>query len=139
MSACYIECVDDQEAIKQAKRVSEWRDADVCGEARQRPRAVRMRQRNDRMTSSQYGNRRYYARMAQYPSKAIYVVALGYPVGPGGMAFSPFDSITFEADSDAEAKKKAKEWAMKSGHKIDAQTWLQLTRDGRGIYAKPME
>jgi hypothetical protein len=76
--------------------------------------------------------------MAQYPSKVIYVVALGY-VGAGGMAFSPFDSITFDADSDDEAKGKANEWALKSSHKIDAQTWLQLTRDGRGIYAKPME
>jgi hypothetical protein len=61
---------------------------------------------------------------------ATYVAALGYPTGN---AFSPFDSITYEAASEAEAKEKANEWANKNYGQVDARTWLQVkTLEGRG-------
>ena len=70
------------------------------------------------------------------PKKPVrYVAALGYPTGT---AFSPFESITFEAADDEAAKTHAIEWAMKHTSGIDAQTWLQVVQDGRGIYSKHM-
>jgi hypothetical protein len=65
--------------------------------------------------------------------KITYVAALGYPTGT---AFSPFESITFEADNDEAAKDHAFEWAMKHTSGIDARTWLQVTRDGVGIHSE---
>jgi hypothetical protein len=70
------------------------------------------------------------------PPLATYVAALGYPTGN---AFSPFDSITYEAASEAEAKEKANEWANKNYGQVDARTWLQVkTLEGRGIYNKQL-
>ena len=70
------------------------------------------------------------------PPLATYVAALGYPKGN---AFSPFDSITYEAASEAEAKEKANEWANKNYGQVDARTWLQVkTLEGRGIYNKQL-
>ena len=76
--------------------------------------------------------------MTQTPPKpppATYVAALGYPTGT---AFSPFDSITFQAASEAEAKEKANEWVLKNYGQVDARTWLQVTLEGRGIYSKQL-
>lgn len=73
--------------------------------------------------------------MTQGLSTKSYVAALGYPTGT---AFSPFDSITFQATSESEAKEKANEWATKNWHNVDAKTWLQLTSDGRGIYSRQL-
>jgi hypothetical protein len=73
--------------------------------------------------------------MMQPSAKTTYVAALGYPTG---MAFSDFDSITFEASDDEEATTRAIEWARKRTIGIDARTWLQVTRksDSKGIYSE---
>jgi len=73
--------------------------------------------------------------MAQSSSKITYVAALGYPTG---MAFSDFESITFEAADDEQATKDAIEWARKHTSGIDVRTWLQVKReqDGKGIYSE---
>ena len=69
------------------------------------------------------------------PPLATYVAALGYPTGN---AFSPFNSIRFEAASESEAKEKTNEWTNKNYHQVDARTWLQVTLEGRGIYSKQL-
>ena len=70
------------------------------------------------------------------PPLATYVAALGYPTGN---AFSPFDWITYEAASEAEAKEKANEWAHKNYGRVDARTWLQVkTSEGLAIYNKQL-
>lgn len=68
-------------------------------------------------------------------TKSTYVAALGYPTGN---AFSDFDSVTFEAADDEEAKSYAIEWARKHTAGIDARTWLQVTRkhDSKGIHSE---
>ncbi len=71
--------------------------------------------------------------MTKPASKATYVAALGHS---RGLAFSSFESVTFEADSDAEAKKKANEWVHKNYNLLNNRTWLQVTKGGRGIYSK---
>jgi hypothetical protein len=73
--------------------------------------------------------------MAENSPLKTYVAALGYP---SGNAFCPFDSLTFEAVGDDEAKAKANEWAMKNGHSVDDRTWLQVALDGRGIYNRQL-
>ncbi len=78
----------------------------------------------------------YYAPMAENPPAKTYVAALGYPTG---MAFSPFESTTFQAPDDLEAQEKANEWANKNYHLVDAGTWLHVTVDGRGVYSKRMD
>jgi hypothetical protein len=73
--------------------------------------------------------------MAQPLSKISYVAALGYPTG---LAFSDWDSTTFEAADDEEATKHAIEWARKHTSGIDVRTWLQVKRkhDSKGIYSE---
>jgi hypothetical protein len=66
---------------------------------------------------------------------STYIAALGYP---SGSAFVPFESITFQAVSDVEAKERANEWATKNYHLVDDRTWLQVTVEGRGIYSKQL-
>jgi hypothetical protein len=69
------------------------------------------------------------------PQVRSYTVHLGHPSGP---RFHPFKSISFVANSDAEAKEKANEWAMKNGHEIDARTWLRVVLEENEIYRRQL-
>lgn len=52
----------------------------------------------------------------------------------GGLV--PYDSERFFAENEAEARRKADEWAIPSLGVITEKTWLQVTSDGRCIHSR---
>lgn len=52
----------------------------------------------------------------------------------------PYDGISFEAVSNVESVKKAKEWAASEEVEVRDDSWLQVMRDGKSVASlKPGE